>query len=367
MVSPVPILIYHRVANDHEARPEDGVVRPATFRRQLAYLRRGGWHTATLDEVLDHQEGVRALPRRAVVLTFDDATVDHWTHVAPILAEAGARATFFVPTGLIDDGPPRPTIADVAAGRVTADALPPSGAVRWSELAALCGGGHVEIESHGHRHGRRVAGPDVVAFLGPDAGHERLGEPVYEDGPALEAPAWEPDPAEAAMLRRHAHEHPALARMSSGERGRVLAARLAEWRAGRGGPPGRQESRAAWLARVEDDLRTSRDALRERLGVVSRFLAWPYGRAASDAHGLALRLGFRATLVSESLPVGTPPRMVRRLHFGEDYRGPFETSVQYWRFVRTLERSCEIGVRRHLSPLLRLPLRLLGRSGGAAR
>jgi peptidoglycan/xylan/chitin deacetylase (PgdA/CDA1 family) len=44
------------------------------------------------------------LPPRAVSITFDDGYADNYSNAAPLLAEAGMTATFFVATGFLDGG-----------------------------------------------------------------------------------------------------------------------------------------------------------------------------------------------------------------------------------------------------------------------
>ena len=47
--------------------------------------------------------GTSALPDRAVAVTFDDGYVEHLTHVAPLLADLGIPATFYVATARLDE------------------------------------------------------------------------------------------------------------------------------------------------------------------------------------------------------------------------------------------------------------------------
>ena len=70
---PVAILAYHHVgtAPRGAAHPELWV-RPALLRRQLAALDRAGYAAVTLQRVWRAWHGRGALPRRAVVLSFDD-------------------------------------------------------------------------------------------------------------------------------------------------------------------------------------------------------------------------------------------------------------------------------------------------------
>lgn len=85
---PVPILVYHHVT------PEKGgdrllYVSPSQFERQLAYLRDHGYEAVTMREVYDAWAGKGALPRRPVVLTFDDGYVDQVRNAGAILRRFG--------------------------------------------------------------------------------------------------------------------------------------------------------------------------------------------------------------------------------------------------------------------------------------
>ena len=92
----VVILMYHRV-HDALADPWDLCVSPAHFGEQMEYLRR---HHAVLSlRKLKELLAAGRLPRRAVVLTFDDGYVDNLLHAKPTLERWGLPATFFVTTG----------------------------------------------------------------------------------------------------------------------------------------------------------------------------------------------------------------------------------------------------------------------------
>jgi sugar transferase (PEP-CTERM/EpsH1 system associated) len=97
------ILAYHRVLPlDRALRyPFPAMVMPTDlFEPQIAYLARH--HT-----VLDFPEAIRLLqserlPKRAVVLTFDDGYRDNYEHALPVLKKYDVPATFFVVTGVLD-------------------------------------------------------------------------------------------------------------------------------------------------------------------------------------------------------------------------------------------------------------------------
>jgi peptidoglycan/xylan/chitin deacetylase (PgdA/CDA1 family) len=86
---PVPILLYHHVA------PAPAGVRlpalwvsPPAFAGQVRGLRRAGYHAVTLWRVWDAWHGGAPLPRRPVVLSFDDGYADQVSGALPVLRRA---------------------------------------------------------------------------------------------------------------------------------------------------------------------------------------------------------------------------------------------------------------------------------------
>jgi|SRR5579872_1850050 len=127
----IPVLFYHMVS---AVTPSDPIGRqltlsPAAFSAQLVYLQRIGARTMTARAVVDNVRAGRALPPRAVVLTFDDGYRDDYTEAFPLLRKYGDVATFFIITGTV--GTPRH--------------------VTWGELRTMKAAG-MEIACHGVEH-----------------------------------------------------------------------------------------------------------------------------------------------------------------------------------------------------------------------
>jgi peptidoglycan/xylan/chitin deacetylase (PgdA/CDA1 family) len=69
----VPVLMYHVVADPRGDAPYPELfVNPGDFRRQMDWLARHGYRAVTLRAVWDHWHRGAPLPRRPVVVTFDD-------------------------------------------------------------------------------------------------------------------------------------------------------------------------------------------------------------------------------------------------------------------------------------------------------
>jgi peptidoglycan/xylan/chitin deacetylase (PgdA/CDA1 family) len=98
------VLTYHRV-DEPDARPWLYPfllsATPAALDAQMtALLRRH--RPIGLSDLLAAHRGIRPLPRRAVLVTFDDAYRDFMENAWPILVRHGIPATLFVPTGYPD-------------------------------------------------------------------------------------------------------------------------------------------------------------------------------------------------------------------------------------------------------------------------
>ena len=117
-------LVYHKVLlqADHAVHS----VSRAGFVRQLSLLRQSGLPVVDPECLASHP----AEPS-GIVLTFDDATSDHFDIVRPLLARFGMRAIFFVPTARLDQG----------------------GCLTTRQLQTLAGDGH-SIGSHSATHPR---------------------------------------------------------------------------------------------------------------------------------------------------------------------------------------------------------------------
>jgi peptidoglycan/xylan/chitin deacetylase (PgdA/CDA1 family) len=94
----VLILGYHRVAA-LSYDPYRLSVAPDVFAEQLELLTRTA-NILRLSEMLAHLQA-RSMPRRSVVVTFDDGYLDNLTHALPVLERCQAPATVFVIAGTL--------------------------------------------------------------------------------------------------------------------------------------------------------------------------------------------------------------------------------------------------------------------------
>jgi peptidoglycan/xylan/chitin deacetylase (PgdA/CDA1 family)/SAM-dependent methyltransferase len=165
----VPILAYHSVA---DTGPAGGLslyrVSVDSFREQIRYLRRNGYHSITLEEWAQCIRDRRPIAGLPVIISFDDGYRDFLEKAWPILERADFTATVFV----VSDYVGRTAEWDRA---VNAEPLPLMG---WEDLRMLQERG-VEIQSHTASHKDLLTLPaQAIEFEGSKAIDElrsRLG------------------------------------------------------------------------------------------------------------------------------------------------------------------------------------------------
>ena len=102
MKQTVEIIMYHYVRELPNTRyPDIRGLLLSHFREQLMFLLKQGRNFVSADQVLEAAHGGTALPKRSVLLTFDDGYLDHYTNVFPVLDSMGIPAFFSMPGKII--------------------------------------------------------------------------------------------------------------------------------------------------------------------------------------------------------------------------------------------------------------------------
>ena len=142
----VPVLMYHKV---DDVAPTTYWVSTDSFRDQMFLLHDLGYETVDLDDLYNHIQDVTELPAKPIIVTFDDAYENAYTHALPLVSEQGFIGVGDIgPTDYISytdpnrqenlwDQPPEPTAWHLI----------------WSEVNALYTAGW-GIVAHSKTHGQ---------------------------------------------------------------------------------------------------------------------------------------------------------------------------------------------------------------------
>lgn len=136
------VLCYHAIADLQDDPVLSRYAVPERlFREHIDILERARYRLVGIDDVVGFVLGQQGLPKRALLLTFDDATRDFKDAAYPLLHERGIPCVLFVPSGLMGET----NRWDQARGSQTLELL------SADEIRELSDGG-VVIGAHGRTH-----------------------------------------------------------------------------------------------------------------------------------------------------------------------------------------------------------------------
>jgi peptidoglycan/xylan/chitin deacetylase (PgdA/CDA1 family) len=342
MNDPVAVLMYHSIAPFMDGWVFKHLsVGPDLFEDQMATLKRKGYVTITLKELYEYVTGRTRLPRKAIVITFDDGYLDNWVFAFPTLKRHGMKGTVFVSTDFIDRRDEiRPNLEDVWKGRVGHRDLHYRGFLSVPEMRRMLMSQLVDIQGHCKTHTWYPVSGKVVDFHHPGSpypwlawnartdrkphymeedqdGLVPLGAPVYEHRESLVARRYFPEPGPEAEIERLVESRGGRAFFEEPGWRSILFERM---RAVAGeAVGGRHETEAERLTRLKDEIVLSREELSALLDHPVDFLCWPGGAyddgcvdMAREAGYMAWTLRSRDRLARQNVP-GEDPAWIRRL------------------------------------------------------
>jgi peptidoglycan/xylan/chitin deacetylase (PgdA/CDA1 family) len=276
------VLTYHRILDLDSAADVDPSIISATpkaFEWQMRYLRKHYAPVSVL-EVLEAVESGRSLPRKAVLVTFDDGYREFGEVAWPILRRYGIPAVLFVPTAF--PGCPQQefwwdrVFRSVMFSERTSIDIPPLGSFtlddpekRITAIRAL----QAYIKSRPHQ--------EAMAFA--DDVCRRAGEPAPIAGQVLSWNELRTLVDDGLTVGLHTRTHAALDQLTTNE--------------------------------VRSEISGARADLISHLGGVPPVIAYPYGShnpaVVATAAEEGMKLGFTCREGHNRLPLREPLRMRR--------------------------------------------------------
>ena len=178
----VPILVYHHVYRDDDpdlngptGNKATGKISESEFRSHISYLAEGGWQVVSTTDVVDWIEYDKPLPKKAVVLHFDNGWLDTWSISMPILRDLGMTGTCYV----ISEGTEAASHGLPAAIRTSTEGAVQKPCITWQQAEELLVEGW-EIGAHTATHPKLV----VVQKINGD---EAVLEEINRSNKAYEA------------------------------------------------------------------------------------------------------------------------------------------------------------------------------------
>lgn len=155
--SPVPILMYHAVESQpRPAHCKHFYVLASEFAAQMRALKRAGYSAITFDQLAAAKSGAADLPRRPILLTFDDGYANLLENVHPLLGRLGFAYTVFLVSGKVGH----------SNDWVTAEGYEATPLLSWDQIRQMQREGGVSFEAHTATH------PHLSKLPIADARHE---------------------------------------------------------------------------------------------------------------------------------------------------------------------------------------------------
>jgi peptidoglycan/xylan/chitin deacetylase (PgdA/CDA1 family) len=101
--APVPVLMYHEVSTAPHPAFRRYTVTVREFARQMRWLAAFGYQTIDMDTLVRSRRGQGSLPKRPVVITFDDGFQGCADHAVPVLRSHRFTAVFYLVAGLMGE------------------------------------------------------------------------------------------------------------------------------------------------------------------------------------------------------------------------------------------------------------------------
>ena len=135
----LPIVMYHSMLKDTKLQGQF-VIDPAKFEEDLKYLKDNGYTTITASDLIDYVYNNKELPKKPIMLTFDDGYYNNYLYAYPLLKKYKCKAVI------------SPIVYYSDLYSKSTDAPSPSYShCTWKQLKEMQNSGCVEIQNHRYK------------------------------------------------------------------------------------------------------------------------------------------------------------------------------------------------------------------------
>ena len=85
----LPIIMYHSIL---KSKTGNYIVSPSNLRNDIVWLKKNGYTSIFVQDVIDFCEGKKPLPQKPILITFDDGHYNNYFYAYPIIKEEGFKA-----------------------------------------------------------------------------------------------------------------------------------------------------------------------------------------------------------------------------------------------------------------------------------
>lgn len=134
---PVPVIMYHSILKDPSRRGRY-VISPTQLEEDFIYLESNGYTCIFIDDLINYVRNNTELPKKPIIMTFDDGHYNNKTYLLPLLEKYNQKAVISIVGKYTDDFSENP------------DENPNYAYLSWKNVNELLQSGRIEIGNHSY-------------------------------------------------------------------------------------------------------------------------------------------------------------------------------------------------------------------------
>jgi hypothetical protein len=319
---PVPVFMYHTVGIPNIKWKWNNLTIPyQKFEKQLLFLKKNNYHTIHLNELYESIHSNKTLPKKTIILTFDDGYVDNYIFAYPLLKKYGFKGTIFINPEFVDS---RTIVRKKLDETKDTNELETLGFLSWDEMKIMEKDNTVDIQSHAMTHTWYPVSNEIVDFRHPNDDYwwmtwnsnkkqkpflqidnselVNYGEPVYKYEKSLLARRYFPN----IDLNAHIID---LVKNKGGtsffQNEQWKDYLLDEWNKcikKEDVVIGYYESEKENTHRITIELKESKKIIEDKLNKKIEYLCWPGGSGTIKGIQIADEVGYKMSTVARDIP-----------------------------------------------------------------
>lgn len=131
----LPIIMYHGLTKDIKKQNEY-FISPSTFENDLQYLKDNGFTTITMAQLIEYVYNKNPLPKKPILLSFDDGFYNNYLYAYPLLKKYNQKAII----SIIGSQTDRYSLIKIMNSYYSY--------LTWDQINEMIISGHIEIQNH---------------------------------------------------------------------------------------------------------------------------------------------------------------------------------------------------------------------------
>ncbi len=164
----IPVIYYHSVGPKNKEWVRNFLTLEIPFFEAQLKIIGQKFSVITLKEYWEARNGLKEIPKNALVITLDDGYLDNWVWAFPFLKKYNLKATLFASPEFVDKKAKIRPVADPDIPvEKQIDGLENWGFLSWDEMREMEKSGLIDIQSHTMTHSKYFVSEKLTGFTKP--------------------------------------------------------------------------------------------------------------------------------------------------------------------------------------------------------